>query len=198
MSQVQVHLLVPGFIKRHQGIILEARSSSTLVKCPDHWIVVDTSTPDNRSQIGRALAELGIRPEEVDMVINTHSHFDHTGNNDLFPQALKLIHEDEGLSSGFKKVGEGELCPHVVILHTPGHTPGSLSVLVKAERRYVIAGDALPTKENYEKWVPPGLNYDPEIALASMRKIVENADIIVPGHGRPFEIDNSFMVSLGR
>ncbi len=197
MNEVQVHLLVPGFIKRHQEAILEARSSSTLVRCPDHLLVVDTSTPTNRPRILRALEDLGIEPREVDLVINTHCHYDHTSNNDLFPLAQKIVHEEERLA-GSKKVREGELCSHVFLMHTPGHSPGSLSVLVKAEKRYVIAGDALPTKENYLRWVPPGLNYDSELALRSMRRIVENADIVVPGHGEPFQIDHSFMVSLGR
>ena len=75
------------------------------------------------------------------------------------------------------------------MVHTPGHTPGSISVFVEAGLRYAIAGDALPTHENYLNWVPPGLNCDPDLALASMKEIVAFADIVVPGHGAPFRID---------
>ena len=42
--------------------------------------------------------------------------------------------------------------------------------------------------DNYLKWVPPGINFDPEIALQSMTKIVDYADIIIPGHDKPFRI----------
>jgi glyoxylase-like metal-dependent hydrolase (beta-lactamase superfamily II) len=42
--------------------------------------------------------------------------------------------------------------------------------------------------DNYLKWVPPGINIDPELALNSMRKIVDWADVVVPGHDKPFRI----------
>jgi len=60
--------------------------------------------------------------------------------------------------------------------------------MVTANECYIIAGDALPTQNNYFKWVPPGINYDPHIALASMERIVALADIVIPGHDQPLEI----------
>jgi glyoxylase-like metal-dependent hydrolase (beta-lactamase superfamily II) len=59
---------------------------------------------------------------------------------------------------------------------------------VQADRRYVIAGDALPTEENYVKNVPPGINYDPDLAMESIKRIVGYADVVVPGHGLPFSV----------
>lgn len=85
-----------------------------------------------------------------------------------------------------------EVHPDIRLIHTPGHTKGSMSVIVDAENaRYAITGDAIPTKANYDQWVPPGINYDPELALRSMSAIVKMADIIVPGHGAPFEVKGS-------
>jgi len=181
--------LVEGTITRMGGMVVDAHSSVTLILCGDRKIIVDTSTSRNRQAIVHNLIKNGISPEEIDTVVLTHLHTDHTGNNDLFPNAVKLAHVDEIPPGGIKPIiEEEEICSGVRILHTPGHTRGSISVLVEAERRYVIAGDALPTRENYEKWVPPRLNYFPELALRSMKRIVSEAEVIIPGHGKAFSI----------
>ena len=79
-------------------------------------------------------------------------------------------------------------------METPGHTHGSITVVADTnEGRVAAAGDALPTLGNYQKWVPPGINFDRRTALISMEKIVDAADIIVPGHDdkfRPDQIDS--------
>ena len=64
-------------------------------------------------------------------------------------------------------------------MHTPGHTRGSMSVVVSADRTYVMAGDAIPTKDNYLKWGPSKVNYDPKVALESMHRIADIADVII-------------------
>jgi glyoxylase-like metal-dependent hydrolase (beta-lactamase superfamily II) len=57
-----------------------------------------------------------------------------------------------------------------------------------ATRRVVIAGDALPTLGNFQKRVPPAVHYDRALAVASMNKIIEMADMVIPGHDRPFSV----------
>ncbi len=52
----------------------------------------------------------------------------------------------------------------------------------------VIAGDALPTIGNFLKMVPPALHTDRNLASASLKKIIEIADIVVPGHDYPFSV----------
>ncbi len=37
-------------------------------------------------QIVNQLAKIGVKPEEIDIVVNSHLHFDHCSNNKLFPQ----------------------------------------------------------------------------------------------------------------
>lgn len=61
-----------------------------------------------------------------------------------------------------------------------------MSVFVEADRRYVIAGDAIPMENNFRKMVPPAINCDAEEALQSIKKIKRYADVIIPGHGFPF------------
>jgi glyoxylase-like metal-dependent hydrolase (beta-lactamase superfamily II) len=71
-------------------------------------------------------------------------------------------------------------------METPGHTLESISVVCDSSKRIVMAGDALPLMGNYLKWVPPRLHVDRGLAMKSMARIVEVADLVVPGHDSPF------------
>jgi glyoxylase-like metal-dependent hydrolase (beta-lactamase superfamily II) len=182
--RAKVKVLCEGLIRRQGKAVLEAHSSSTLVESEGDLMVVDTSSSAYRPRIVASLQALGIGPESISVVVNTHGHFDHCSNNDLFPRARLIAFESEPEHEG----EETELTGPVRLVRTPGHTPGSVSVFVQAERRYAIVGDAMPTIDNYLRWVPPGINYDREKALRSMRRIVDWAEVVVPGHGPPFEI----------
>lgn len=185
----RVFLLKAGSIERDlAGIILDARSSVTLIKTERGWIIVDTGQVGDEEEILKALADLGLEGSDIDIIVNTHSHPDHCANNRLFSRAMKIYPQD----------GE-EVTPGVWTLATPGHSPDSISVLVDAaiqqgdgmaptSRRVVIAGDALPTLGNFQKRVPPAVHYDRALAVASMNKIIEMADMVIPGHDRPFSV----------
>ncbi|MDK2987283.1 MAG: hypothetical protein PWQ47_421, partial [Methanothermococcus sp.] len=67
----------------------------------------------------------------------------------------------------------------IEIIKTPGHTPDSISVIYK---EYIVVGDAAPLKNNILKNIPPKLNYDAGIALASLRRIKSIGKNIVTGH----------------
>ena len=183
MKGFEVIVLCNGFIRRDGKVVLEAHSSSTLVKSKGHIIVIDTSSSEYRPRIVERLREVGIDPEEVEIVINTHNHLDHRANNDLFPRARFI--------SG--PLGKGQdptkLFPGIQLVGTPGHTPESISVFVEGEKRYAIVGDAIPTQSNFIKWVIPAAHYDPDLALRSMERIAAFAEIIVPGHDAPFHAD---------
>ena len=185
----RVFLLKPGSILRDQGgNILDARSSVTLIKTERGWIIVDTGQVGDEEEILKALADLGLEKSDIDIIVNTHSHPDHCANNRLFSRAKTIYPKD------------GELiAPGVRALVTPGHSPDSISVVVDAtiqqgdemaptSRRVVIAGDALPTLGNFQKRVPPAVHYDRALAVASMNKIIEMADMVIPGHERPFSV----------
>ncbi len=59
-------------------------ATSVLVSDGRRHTVVDTGMPHESHQLVAALAERGIRPTEVESVINTHFHIDHVLNNSLF------------------------------------------------------------------------------------------------------------------
>ena len=190
MMDIEVKVLCEGRIVRDGKAILEAHSSVTMVTWPEHIMIVDTSDADYRPRVIDALSANEVDPDQVDIVVNTHLHSDHCANNDLFAYAIQMVHEMEGPNRRFVPVMEDhELYPGIALVHTPGHTPGTMSVFVEAERRYAIVGDAIPTFENVRRWVPPGIANDGEAALRSMRKIVSFADVVVPGHDAPFAVD---------
>jgi N-acyl homoserine lactone hydrolase len=185
-----VRVVLEGWLRRENGVLMEAHSTSTLVVTTGHNILVDTSTKQQRTLLLQGLRSAGLRPGDIDMLVNTHLHLDHIGNNDLFPTASKMARAEEGPDPSFLRITEdAEIAPGIGLMHTPGHSPGSMSVVVETDdRRYVIAGDAIPTRDNYEKWLPPMIHYDREVALESMRRIREIADVIIPGHGNAFEL----------
>ena len=186
---VKLDILAVGNLERDDdGNILQAHSTSTLIRSGDRLIVVDTSSKYLRPALKNSFRELGVFMKDVDTVILTHSHSDHIENLDLFPNAKVYLHAGgEEVPFKHETVTEDiEIAEGVRLVHTPGHTPDSMSVFVKADRNYVVAGDAVPLEDNIRKKVPPRLNYDPDLAMQSIKSIVRFADVIVPGHGFPF------------
>jgi len=181
-----VFVLKPGSIKRDEsGRILDARSSVSLIIGGGHKIIVDSGLEGEGKKILRALANLNVKTEEIDLLINTHSHPDHCGNNHLFSKARVLAAKDADA-----------IYPGIRIMATPGHSSDSISVVVAFDLTIVIAGDALPTFGNFQKMVPPALHTDRNLAEASMKKILMLADIVVPGHDFPFYVHKSANVPL--
>jgi glyoxylase-like metal-dependent hydrolase (beta-lactamase superfamily II) len=143
------------------------------------------------------LAQLKIKPEQIKYVGISHYHADHTGQVASFPNATVLIGKAEwdaisapkpGPGVNFKPFehwikGEGKVEPipsdkdvfgdgSVIVLATPGHTPGHRSLLVKlASKSYILSGDAVHFRENYESNGVPWFNYDRAETLASIERI---------------------------
>ncbi|HEX2828269.1 MAG TPA: N-acyl homoserine lactonase family protein [Burkholderiales bacterium] len=151
------------------------------------------------------LAKLNVKPEQIKYVGISHYHADHTGQVASFPGALLLIgkYEWDAISAptptqgvnhapfeswkkGASKVepltndkdvwGDGS----VVVLATPGHTPGHRSLMVKLAQSgtVILSGDAVHFRENYETNGVPWFNYDRAQTLASIdriRKLLANA-----------------------
>lgn len=81
-----------------------------------------------------------------------------------------------------------ELPEGFVVIHTPGHTPGHISLL-HPEKRLLIAGDALNNRGGTLGEPPAIFTPDPENARRSIRKLAQkygkSFDIVVFGHGAP-------------
>lgn len=70
-------------------------SSVTLVRNDRQRILVDTSLSTQQAALVRALAARDLEPADIDLVINTHLHVDHCGNNAIFTRAAIALSRDE-------------------------------------------------------------------------------------------------------
>ncbi len=132
----------------------------------------DTFEPQRTSMIDQ-LARFGVEPTDVDIVVNSHLHFDHCGNNRLFSHAEFFVQEAEletarkeryTIRSWFDFDGaqinpvRGDLgiIPGISIVPTPGHTPGHQSLVVETDgARVVIAAQAAFTAHEYRRGGDP-------------------------------------------
>ncbi len=70
-------------------------SSCTLVSCRTQRVVIDTGLSLQERHLVRALRAKGLQPADIDLVINTHLHVDHCGNNVVFPRAVVCLSREE-------------------------------------------------------------------------------------------------------
>lgn len=150
--------------------------SSFLLRADGRTVLVDTGNgPEAQGKLMDELQQAGVRPGDIDTVVFTHLHGDHTGWNLLresggprFPSARYLVPRGdwehyggqepppesftrdvaplEGLGALQLIEGEHTISPSLVTLHTPGHTPGHMTVVISSEgaEAYVL-GDAFLT-----------------------------------------------------
>lgn len=152
-------------------------------------------------RVDSQLATLGLQPADLDLVINSHFHFDHAGGNELFVgvpiavQEAELVDAQEagampwwdapGLQ--FRPVeGDWSPLPGVKFLHTPGHTPGHQSLLIRiGQQPLLFTGDAVYTEEHWRE-NKLGPVRDIPAARSSMRRLrrvaAEEGARVIFGH----------------
>ena len=126
------------------------------------WKVVNRHMAD-------AMAEHDLSPADVKIVINSHLHFDHCGQNAVFKHApfhiqrseLERARREEPANAQwfdfadarFELVeGDAEIADGVRVIATPGHTVGHQSVLVEGDDGVaVMIGDAAYTSDIYDQ-----------------------------------------------
>jgi N-acyl homoserine lactone hydrolase len=153
---------VHGFVITHPGGALLV---DTGVGGPEQvltdWRVVNRSAAE-------ALADLGLTPGDIGLVINTHLHFDHCGQNAVFRHAPFYVQRTE-LDRARREAGElrewfdfmgarfelldgdAEVVPGVSVIATPGHTSGHQCVVVRSGDGApdLLIGDAAYTPRQY-------------------------------------------------
>jgi N-acyl homoserine lactone hydrolase len=176
-----------------------------------HRVLYDSGHAGRRKALQAALAARGLRTSDIDTVVLSHGHWDHIQNVDLFSDTRVLIHADELRYLDAPKAndhatppwtksllafldvhesGEGdEIIPGVTVIELPGHTPGSIGLTVEtADGLAVLTGDAVATAGVLRSGQCSGVFFDIEKADASVRRVNELADIVYPGHDRPFRV----------
>ena len=83
MPFYKVIVLREGYSKTENNQY-KANGTSTLILGEKYKVIVDTLSAWDRDDLLSSLAEHGVSPRDVTHVVNTHTHPDHCGNNNLF------------------------------------------------------------------------------------------------------------------
>ncbi len=194
----------------NEGKSMEFVDTCYLVKHSQGWFLWDTGVPDavaampnglvpadpkatvwkRPKTLAGQLEQLGLKPADITRMAVSHTHPDHTGNVELFPQAVLYVqkveydwpgankqprfkpsHPVELLAGDRDVFGDGSL----TILSTPGHTPGHQSLLVKLPKTgaVLLSGDAVHFRDNWDNRRVPSMNTSKEQTIASMQKIAD-------------------------
>ncbi len=226
MKEYVIYPLVVGANETDQGVMTYLRGYGKRIWIPiyvfyldggDEKILVDTGleqfvVPDSVGEeygfdvleFEDALATVGTRPEEINLIIHTHLHNDHCENDYKCEQAKIVVQKKEyeffknphpldhryypDLLDGLDVElvdGDTTIRDGIDLILTPGHTPGGQSVSVNTSAgRAVITGFCC-NDQNFPPNAPaitPGVHTDALAAFDSIRKIRDMADILIPLH----------------
>ena len=188
-------------------------STNSLLRVGSHNILIDTGPSSRRAFLYRALQARDLSPEDIDIIILTHMHWDHCQNTDLFPNARVVVNPTEidyarnpnpwdmavagAMADMMRKmkveiVSEGDtVVEGVSVIETPGHTKGHMSVLAEVEgEQILIAGDAMPESGTVARGLPYNVFWDVDDARESVEKMVASSQVFYPGHDRPFRVED--------
>ena len=180
-------------------------------KCKSHWSAgfCDLLKPTQKRDdvIDMQLKKLGFTPEQVKVVVTSHSHLDHMGNVKLFPKAIHVLQKKElyqawwpekfqGRTGGAFVMGdfdgparefnylelEGDYDlfgdGSIMVISTPGHTLGHQSLKVRlASGKTMIMAQDAIWFQENLDGYPAGLNYSVKDYSNSIQRLKMLRDI---------------------
>ncbi len=178
---------------------------------------IDSGTGLNFTRMYQLLKMANIDPKAIKTVVNTHAHYDHVGGNGYFLNAKTAMHEADApaLESADAEMCmveffDGKLKPRKVdaklkagdrlsmgaynfeVLHTPGHTPGSIC-LFDAAKKILISGDTV-FSDNIGRIDLPGGDADAmQQSLINLARL--KVSKILPGHGEPVSSGGGVLIA---
>lgn len=187
-----IKVLIQGYAKEIKGGWL-ASSTVTLIQGDNKNIIVDPGC--NRKKLLESLANNNLKPADIDFVLLTHNHLDHTLLSGIFENAKILtvseIYNDDNQVEHNNKIPEIDL----EIVQTPGHSPEHCSLIVSTQKGvYVIAGDVFWWTDDEEQKIDIEKLDEAHPEEVNMKKLIESrkellkiGDYIIPGHGKMFK-----------
>lgn len=192
----KVKVLIEGYAKEIDNGWL-ASSTTTLIESDDKKIIVDPGC--NRAKLLSELEKNNLNPSDIDFVLLTHNHTDHSLLAGIFENA-KVI-DDTEIYNNDNQIEHDGIIPgtDIKIIETPGHDQFHCAVVVEDEKlgKVVVAGDVFWWMDDEEQktdfdslvnHIDPYVK-DEEILKNSRKKVLEIADYIIPGHGKMFKVD---------
>jgi glyoxylase-like metal-dependent hydrolase (beta-lactamase superfamily II) len=181
-------------------------SHSYIIKGEYVNLLIDSGVDANFLTLQQSLLKIGLKIRDIDIVVNTHEHFDHIGANRYFQDhALIAAHRfaatkitlDDRYVTLYKSADLNEIPLKVHlwlesksrfdlgnyslnIIHTPGHTSGSICIY-EPVRKILFTGDTVFAGGTLSYIAESGSvgDYINSILSLSTRRILE----IYPGHG---------------
>jgi N-acyl homoserine lactone hydrolase len=213
----EVDILVHGYPGKavcHGGL---GWSTIALLRGAGRVVLVDVGSFGQRQLVIDGLARHGLKPGDVTDVLLTHSHWDHSVNWVMFPNAGIVIGADElawsvaepwgttpvpelyvrelDRSAQTVRVRAGqEVLPRLVCQDAPGHTPGHLIFTLSGDDRDIIfTGDAAKNRAEILS-LTADMTYDPAVSRRSMQHIWEiwrrrPGSVLIPGHDMPMVLE---------
>jgi len=137
----------------------------------DKNILIDTSSRENQNELIADLIEIDLKPEDMNLILLTHSHWDHVGNVDIFKNAK--IYSKENIDDL-----KSENLKDFKIIKTPGHSKDSLCFLYKD---LLFSGDTIFDNGGRGRTDLMGGNEEKiQESIEKLKKI--NYKILCPGH----------------
>jgi len=155
------------------------------------------------------LACVGINPDDIDVVVNSHFHPDHCGCNEFFRKATIMAHTKEleaakapgAETAGYLRAdwdhgqktdavdgerdvfGDGKL----VLIPLPGHTPGTMGASVNLDQdgSFLLVSDAVSLRANLDADTVPRNTWNAQALLksfAEIRRVEKSGATIICGH----------------
>lgn len=177
-------------------------------------LMIDSGSGLNLDYVDRKLEDFGISFDDLDILVNTHCHFDHTGGDYEILETVdcELVASEitgEALRSGNEKLilaglTQGEIEPLKVsrtlqegdeiklddnqlsIISTPGHTKGSISLYEPSEK-ILFSGDAVFRGGIGRMDLPSSSRKDMLKTLKKLKQL--EIKKLYPGHGPIAEED---------
>jgi N-acyl homoserine lactone hydrolase len=175
---------------------------NTVLLTGEEPVVVDPGYQTQGDMLVQALERRGLAPGDVRTVVMTHLHSDHvTALPQLGPVTVHVHAEELEAPHGRRNRGmldqadvvvlagdAGEVRPGIRWIHTPGHAPGHIAVLVDtADGLVVVAGDTMgPEPHWYARRDPPAGLPERQAHLDAYARIdALDPAVIIPGHYPP-------------
>ena len=164
---------VPGYLIRTASgrlVLIDTGNPAALVGAADAapWFPALRNVTTPEDDVVSRLAELGVAPAQIDLLISTHFDFDHCGRHEVFAElgTVSLVQQAHLTAARANPArydptlwdqpglryeaidGDLELEPGLRLLATPGHAIGHQSVFVETEAGpVVLAIDAIPNAQ---------------------------------------------------